>query len=379
MTMIPTSEPKRVSLPHGRVFNFSAGPGMLPTEILEEAKEDFLNYKGCGMSVMELSHRGKIYDEIHMQALQDLRTLMNVPDDWAVLMLQGGASLENALVPLNLKMEGKTPNYIDTGYWGHKSIKDAKKICKIHLAYTSEPSNFDHAPDDNQPEFTEDVSYIYFTSNETIGGVDFLRDPDFGVKDALIVCDASSNILSREFDLTKYDVIFAGAQKNQGPAGVATVIVSPRALEVAKSQDLPLMFSWVDAHKDHSIHNTPPCFTIYMCGLYYKWLIRNGGVKWIAPINERKAKYIYDAIDNSGGFYKGHARKENRSLMNITFQLPNEELTEKFLSEAKEHGMVTLKGHRSTGGVRASMYNAFPEEGAKLLGDFMNDFVSRYG
>ncbi|HWP31483.1 MAG TPA: 3-phosphoserine/phosphohydroxythreonine transaminase [Fimbriimonadales bacterium] len=377
--MIPTREPQKTGLPYDRIFNFSAGPGMLPVEVLEEARDDLLNYKGCGMSVMELSHRGKIYEDIHMEAIANLRKLMNIPEDWGVLFLQGGASLQNAMVPMNLKIEGKTPNYVDTGYWGNKSMKDAQKLTNVHLAYTSEATGYDRAPQDDEPKFSSDVSYIYFTSNETVGGVDYLRDPDFGLKDALVVCDASSNILSRKFDIHKYDVIFAGAQKNQGPAGVTSVIVSPRALEISKSQNLPLMLSWYLAHKDHSIHNTPPCFAIYICGLYYKWLLKNGGVDWIAPINERKAKYVYDVIDSSNGFYHGHAVKENRSRMNITFRCPSEELDETFVKEAKELGMVTLKGHRSTGGIRASMYNAFPEEGAKVLSEFMKYFMKRHG
>lgn len=370
-----------MGLEHGRVYNFSAGPGTLPLAVLEEAKEDLLNYKGSGMSVLEMSHRGKTYDSIHMQALADLRKLMEIPDDWGVLFLQGGASLENALVPMNLKMDGKTPNYIDTGYWGHQSIKQAKKLTDLHVAWSNENEGFIRAPKDGEPQFSENVSYVYFTSNETVNGVDYLRDPKFtgAPNDALIVCDASSNILSRPFDLSKYDVIFAGAQKNQGPAGVATVILSPRAIEIANRQDLPLMLSWSEAIKGHSIHNTPPCFAIYMCGLYYKWLLGLGGVKAIEPKNERKAKYIYDAIESSGGFYKCPVQEGSRSLMNIVFTLPSEELTEKFLEEAKKNKMSTLKGHRSTGGIRASMYNAFPEDGAVSLSQLMNDFKQKNG
>lgn len=373
--MIPTELHTETKLPYGRVFNFSAGPGTLPIEVLEEAREDILNYKGSGMSVMEMSHRGKIYEAIHMEALSNLRQLMGIPDDWGVLFLQGGASLQNALVPMNLNT-GKTPNYIDTGSWGNKSLKDAKKLRAIYLAYTSEATGFDRAPKDDEPIFSESIEYVYFTSNETIQGVDYLRDPDFGTN-ALIVCDASSNILSRPFDLGKYDVIFAGAQKNQGPAGVTTVILSPRAIEIANQPDLPLMFSWKAALKEHSIHNTPPCFAIYMCGLYYKWLLSKGGVAAIEPINQRKASLIYDVIDNSDGFYVGHAVRENRSLMNVVFRLPNDHLTQEFLSQAQQHGMTTLAGHRSTGGVRASMYNAFPESGAEALAGFMKDFMQK--
>lgn len=374
--MIEAKDKYGLGLPYGRIYNFSAGPGALPVEVLEEARDDLLNYKGTGMSVMEMSHRGPIYDEIHMTALANLRKLLEVPDDWGVLMLQGGASLENALVPMNLKIEGKRPNYVDTGYWGHASLKDAQILCDVHVAYSSEPTGFDRAPKDREPQISDDVSYVYFTSNETVGGVDYLRDPDFGT-DALIVCDASSNILSRRFDLTKYDVIFAGAQKTQGPAGVTTVVLSPRALDVAAKQNLPLMLSWTKAHKAHSIHNTPPCFAIYICGLYYQWLLRNGGVDWIAPINERKAQLVYDVIDE--GFYKGHAVKENRSRMNITFRCPTEELDKKFVAEAEANGFSTLAGHRSVGGIRVSMYNAFPESGAKAIADFMRDFARRNG
>lgn len=374
--MLETKDKYGLGLPYGRIYNFSAGPGALPVEVLEEARDELLNYKGTGMSVMEMSHRGPIYDEIHMTALANLRKLLGAPDDWGVLMLQGGASLENALVPMNLKMEGKRPNYIDTGYWGHASLKDAQLLCEVHVAYSSESTGFDRAPKDPEPQISDDVSYVYFTSNETVGGVDYLRDPDFGTE-ALVVCDASSNILSRKFDLSKYDVIFAGAQKTQGPAGVTTVILSPRALEVASRQNLPLMLSWTKAHKAHSIHNTPPCFAIYMCGLYYQWLLRNGGVDWIAPINERKAKMVYDVID--AGFYKGHAVQENRSLMNLTFKCPSEELDKKFVDEAEANGFLTLAGHRSVGGIRVSMYNAFPESGAQAISEFMKDFAQKNG
>jgi len=368
---------KKTPQPYDRIFNFSAGPGSLPVEVLEQVRDELLNWHGTGMSVMEMSHRGKHYDGIHMEALANLRKLLGAPDDYQILMLQGGASLENALVPMNLSVEGKTPNYIDTGYWGHQSIKDAQKLGRVHIAYSSESTGFDRAPADSEPRF-ENPSYVYFTSNETVGGVDFLRDPKFD-SDALIVCDASSNILSRKLDVTKYDVIFAGAQKNQGPAGITTLIVSPRAMEIAKSKDLPLMLSWPRAAEAHSIHNTPPTFIVYICGLYYKWLLAKGGVDAIAPYNERKAKLVYDQIDASGGFYKGHAVKENRSRMNITFKCPSPELDEKFLEDAKQLNMSTLKGHRSTGGIRASMYNAFPEEGAKLLAEFMADFAKRNG
>jgi phosphoserine aminotransferase len=374
--MLETKDKYGLGLPYGRIYNFSAGPGSLPVEVLEEARDDLLNYKGTGVSVMEMSHRGPVYDEIHMTALANLRKLVGAPDDWGVLMLQGGASLENALVPMNLKTEGKRPNYIDTGYWGHASLKDAQLLCDLHVAYSSESSGFDRAPKDDEPQISDDVSYLYFTSNETVGGVDYLRDPKFNT-DALIVCDASSNILSRKFDLLKYDVIFAGAQKTQGPAGVTTVILSPRALEVASKQNLPLMLSWTKAHKAHSIHNTPPCFAIYMCGLYYQWLLRNGGVDWIAPINERKANVVYDVID--AGFYKGHAVRENRSLMNITFKCPSEDLDKKFVSEAEASGFSTLAGHRSVGGIRISMYNAFPESGAHAIAEFMKDFARTNG
>lgn len=375
--MVPSAELKKITQPYDRIFNFSAGPGSLPVEVLEQVRDEMLNWHGSGMSVMEMSHRGKTYDGIHMEALANLRKLLNAPDDYAILMLQGGASLENALVPMNLGIEGKTPNYLDTGHWGHQSLKDAKLMGPVHVAYTSEGTKFDRAPSDSEPQFNN-PSYVYFTSNETVGGVDYLRDPKFDT-DALIVCDACSNILSRPMDVTKYDVIFAGAQKNQGPAGVCTLVVSPKAMEVAKTKNLPLMFSWPKAAEAHSIHNTPPTFIVYICGLYYKWLLNKGGVDAITPYNERKAKYIYDAIDNSGGFYTGHAVKECRSLMNMTFKCPSEELDDKFCNEAKDFGMSTLKGHRSTGGIRASMYNSFPEEGAQLLASFMNDFAKRNG
>lgn len=364
--------------PYGRVFNFSAGPGTLPVEVLEEAREDLLNYKGCGMSVMEMSHRGKDYEAIHYETINSLRQILSVPEDWGVLFLQGGASLQNAMVPMNLGIEGKTPNYIDTGTWGHKSIGDAKKLGPLHIAWTSEPTNFDRAPADDEPSFTDDASYIYFTSNETIQGVDYLRDPDWE-RDLPVVCDMSSNILSRPMDLNRYDVIFAGAQKNQGPAGVATVLLSPRAIEIAKTKNLPLMLSWAEALKADSIHNTPPCWAIYICRLYYKWVMKEGGLTEMASRADKRSSLIYDVIDQSEGFYVGHAQKGSRSQMNISFRAKDEELDKKFIQEAEASGMTTLAGHRSVGGMRASMYNAFPISGAQALADFMKDFMQRNG
>jgi phosphoserine aminotransferase len=330
------------------------------------------------MSVMEMSHRGKDYETIHYETIQSLRAILGVPEGWGVLFLQGGASLQNAMVPMNLGIEGRTPNYIDTGTWGHKSIGDAKKLGPVHIAWTSEPTNFDHAPEDDEPSFSDDVSYIYFTSNETIQGVDYLRDPQFK-PDVPIVCDMSSNILSRPLDLNRYDVIFAGAQKNQGPAGVATVLLSPRAIEIANTKNLPLMLSWTEALKADSIHNTPPCWAIYICGLYYKWVIKEGGLQEMARRAEKRASLIYDVIDQSEGFYIGHAHKKNRSKMNISFRTNSEELDKKFIEEAEANGMKTIAGHRSVGGMRASMYNAFPVSGAEMLAEFMQDFAKRNG
>lgn len=361
--------------PYNRVYNFCAGPCTLPVEVLEEVRDDLLNYKGTGMSVMEFSHRSKLYDEVHFAALDDLRTLMEIPADYDILFLQGGASLQNTMIPMNLLQEGQTADYVVTGEWGKKTYEASLCGFNSRLLYDGKSHNYSTVPNLLELDYSPNCGYVHWTSNETIQGVEFQGDPKLPVTN---VCDVSSNILSRPMDVSKYDLMYAGAQKNMGPAGMAVVILKKELLDRAPANLHPMLH--YKTHSDQkSIYNTPPTFNIYMVGLMYKWLLRNGGLTWIEGINKAKAKVIYDAVDNSGGFYKGHADKACRSLMNITFTLPNEDLTKKFLSEAKAHKIENANGHRSVGGVRASIYNAFPIEGCETLASFMKDFAANNG
>lgn len=364
-----------MSQPYDRVFNFSAGPCTLPIDVLEEVNRDLFNWKGTGMSVMEMSHRGKAFEGILAEAVQDLKTVMEVPDNYTILFLQGGASMQNTMIPMNLLRPGETADYVVTGAWGQKSYEAAPLCGNVRLAYDGKSHNYSEAPDLMSLGIPADTSYVHYTSNETIQGVDFVHDVDLFGKS---VCDMSSNILSRPIDVNKYALIYAGAQKNMGPAGATVVIIRDDFLDRTPANMHP-MLDYKLAAKNGSMYNTPPCWSIYVCGLMYKWLIRNGGTKWIYEINKRKAQVIYDAIDNSGGFYKGHAKKENRSLMNLTFTLPSEEMTDVFIKEAQGHKLDGLKGHRSVGGCRASIYNAFPEEGCRVMAEFMADFARRNG
>lgn len=361
--------------PYNRVFNFSAGPCTLPVEVLEEIRDELLNFNGCGMSVMELSHRGKIYDDVHNEALDSLRKLMNVPSNYKILFLQGGASMQNTMIPMNLLRPGMTADYIVTGEWGKKTYEAAQCGFKNKLVWDGKDGNYSTVPDMAQLEFSSDSSYCHWTSNETIQGVEFQGDLRLPVTN---VCDISSNILSRPMDVTAYDMLYAGAQKNMGPAGVTVVIIKEELLDWAP-KDLHPMLHYKTHADQNSIYNTPPCFAIYVCGLVYKWLLRNGGLEWIHPINVNKANILYSAIDGSGGFYRGHADKACRSIMNVTFKTPSEDLDKKFLAECQTQGLDGPKGHRSTGGMRCSIYNAFPVEGCQAMADFMRDFAAKNG
>jgi phosphoserine aminotransferase len=354
-----------------RIYNFSAGPGVLPEEVLLEAQKDFYSYKGEGLSVMEMSHRSKTYGEIISEAEKDLRTLLNIGDDYAVLFLQGGATLQFSMVPLNIMPPNNKADYINTGAWSKKAIKEAKRVGEVNIAATSEDSNFNYIPKQDALNLTSDASYVHFTSNNTIFGTEFKTEPEVG--DVPLVCDASSNILSKPIDVNKYGIIYAGAQKNMGPAGAALVIVKKSLLK--RSPDTLHTYLNYNTHSEKgSMYNTPPTFTIYIMGLVYKWLLKNGGLEEMQKINEAKAKLLYDAIDNSNGYYKGAAAVEDRSLMNVTFNLQNEELEKKFVAEAAAKDFSGLKGHRSVGGIRASIYNAFPTKGVEDLVQFMEDF-----
>ncbi|MDA3860879.1 MAG: 3-phosphoserine/phosphohydroxythreonine transaminase [Melioribacteraceae bacterium] len=354
-----------------RIYNFSAGPGVLPEEVMLEAQKDFYSYKGEGLSVMEMSHRSKTYDDIIVSAEKDLRTLLNIGDDYAVLFLQGGATLQFSMVPLNIMTPRNKADYINTGVWSKKAIAEAKRVGEINIAATSVDSNFNFIPKQSTFNLSADASYVHFTSNNTIFGTQFKREPEVG--NIPLVCDASSDILHKPIDINKYGLIYAGAQKNMGPAGVALVIIKKSLLK--RSPENLHAYMNYNTHVDaNSMYNTPATYSIYIMGLVYKWLLNNGGLDVMYSVNKEKAKLLYDAIDNSDGYYKGAATVEDRSLMNVTFNLQSEELEKKIIAEATAKGFSGLKGHRSVGGLRASIYNAFPTKGVKDLVQFMADF-----
>jgi phosphoserine aminotransferase len=362
-----------MSQAYDRVFNFSAGPCTLPVEVLEEARDEIMNYRGTGMSVMEMSHRSKAFEDIIHEAEMDLKRLLKVPDDYRVLFQQGGASMHASIIAMQYLSQGSKPQYITTGTWGQKSMQYAQLVGEIEEVFTDKANNFRCAPDLDSLQINPDAAYAYFTSNETIQGVQFQSDP---TKKATWVCDMSSDILARDIDVSKYAIIYAGAQKNQGPAGVVTVIIRDDMLGRVPEKLAPMFDYRVQADND-SLYNTPPCWSIYMCGLVYKWVERQGGVGEMNRRNREKAGLIYKAIDESGGFYKGHAARDVRSIMNVSFILPDEDLTKRFVKESEAAKLDGLKGHRSVGGIRASIYNAFPKEGCEVLAQFMRDFASR--
>ena len=358
-----------------RTFNFSAGPAVLPEEVLLQAQEEMLDWHGSGMSVMEMSHRGKEFVSIAEQAEVDLRELMAVPDNYQVLFLQGGASSQFAMVPLNLLQGKGSADYIHTGAWSKKAIAEAKKFCEVNIAGSGEASGFTTIPAQDELNLNPDAAYLHFTPNETIGGVEFPYLPDAG--DVPLVADMSSNILSRPVDVSKYGIIYAGAQKNIGPAGLTVVIIRDDLIGHAAAKT-PAMFDYGTLAGAGSMYNTPPTYAWYLAGLVFQMLKRKGGLAAMAETNRRKAKALYDAIDGSD-FYTNPVDTSCRSLMNVPFTLANAELDATFLAEAKEAGLVTLKGHRSVGGMRTSIYNAMPEEGVQALIDFMADFEKRNG
>jgi len=358
----------------GRVFNFSAGPAMLPETVLKKAAEEMLDYKGSGMSVMEMSHRSKTYEEIINGAEATLREIMNIPDNYHVLFLQGGASLQFAMVPLNLFRKSKKADYINTGSWAKKAISEAKKYGTVNVIASSEEKNFSEIPALDPGKFSKEADYFHITTNNTIEGTVFNDLPKTG--EVPLVADMSSNILSEELDVTKFGLIYAGAQKNIGPAGVTVVIVRKdlvgQALPIT-----PTMLDYKVQAENGSMYNTPPCYSVYIAKLVFEWVKAEGGVKAIGERNRMKADLLYKAIDGSK-FYKAPvANPKSRSIMNVPFTLPTDELTEQFLSEAKKAGLVTLKGHRSVGGCRASIYNAMPPEGVKKLIEFMKEFEKK--
>ncbi len=358
-----------------RVYNFSAGPATIPEAVLKRASEEMLDWNGSGMSVMEMSHRGKEYMSIAAQAEADLRELMAIPDNYKVLFLQGGASSQFSAIPMNLLRGKTTADYINTGAWSKKAIAEAKRFCDVNVVATTEDSKFMTTPVQADLNLNSDAAYMHFTPNETIGGVEFPYLPETG--DVPIVADMSSTILSRPIDVSKYGMIYAGAQKNIGPAGLTVVIV--RDDLIGQTIDgTPSMFDYKILADNDSMYNTPATYSWYLAGLVFDWLKSNGGITTMAEINERKAAVLYAAIDGSG-FYANPVEVKSRSWMNVPFTLADSELDSVFLEEAKQNGLVTLKGHRSVGGMRASIYNAMPEEGVNSLIAFMADFEKRHG
>ena len=354
----------------GRVYNFSAGPAVLPESVLNEAAAEMLDYNGTGMSVMEMSHRSKAYDEIIKTAEADLRDLMNIPDNYKVLFLQGGASQQFAMIPMNL-MKNKVADYIVTGQWAKKAYEEAQKYGKANKIASSEDETFSYIPDCSDLPISEDADYVYICENNTIYGTKFKTLPN--TKGKTLVSDVSSCFLSEPVDVTKYGVIYGGVQKNIGPAGVVIVIIREDLITEDVLPGTPTMLKYKIHADNDSLYNTPPAYGIYMCGKVFKWLKKMGGLEKIKEHNEKKAKILYDFLDESK-LFKGTVRKEDRSLMNVPFVTGNEELDAKFVKEAKEAGFENLKGHRSVGGMRASIYNAMPIEGVEALVAFMKKF-----
>jgi phosphoserine aminotransferase len=358
-----------------RVFNFSAGPAVLPEEVLRQAAAEMLDWRGSGMSVMEMSHRGKEFIGIAAKAEADMRTLLAIPADYKVLFLQGGAIAENAIVPMNLLKGRSAADYVNTGEWSKKSIKEAKKYCTVNIAASSEDADFTYVPGRETWKLAKDAAYVHVCTNETIGGVEYQWTPDTG--EVPLVADMSSHILSRVIDVSKYGVIYGGAQKNVGPAGLTLVIVRGDLLDRALPIT-PSAFHWKEQAAADSMVNTPPTYAIYVAGLVFEWLLAQGGVPAIERKNVAKAALLYDYLDTTR-FYRSPARKEDRSRMNVRFHLQDERQDDAFLKGAREAGMDQLKGHRSVGGMRASIYNAMPIEGVRCLIEYMKQFEQRHG
>ncbi len=358
-----------------RIYNFSAGPAVLPVPVLEEAQRDMLSLPGVGMSVMEISHRSKTFDEIIGSAESSLRELLGIPDNYKVLFLQGGASLQFSMIPINLLAEGRTADYIITGSWGKKALKEAKRVGTTNVVADTADSRYSRTPEQHELKLSADAAYVHLTSNETIEGVEWKELPDVG--DVPLISDASSNILSRPEPVEKYALIYAGAQKNMGPSGLTLVIIRKDLLERAPA-GLHTMLDYRTHAENSSLYNTPNTWGIYILNLVCKWLKERGGLEGMHRENEAKAGLLYDAIDATE-FYRGHAAREARSLMNVTFRLPTEELEKQFVQEATAAKLDGLKGHRSVGGLRASIYNAFPRAGVEALVEFMKEFERKNG
>jgi phosphoserine aminotransferase len=358
-----------------RIHNFSAGPAMLPLPVLEQAQRDLISLPGVGMSVMEISHRSSTFEDLLNGAIEDIRALANIPANYKILMLQGGASLQFSMVPMNLLTAGGVADYVDTGSWSDKAIKEAKKVGKVNIVATTKTDQYTRIPAQSELKLTPEAAYVHITSNNTIEGTEWKAPPDVG--QVPLVADTSSDMFSGPIDVSRFGLIYAGAQKNLGPSGVTLVII--REDLIARSTDaLPTMLNYKVQAENNSLYNTPNTFGIYILGLTAKWLRSLGGLPAIAAINQRKAAKIYAEIDRTG-FYRGTAQKDSRSLMNVTFRLATEDLEKAFVKESTAAGLDGLKGHRAVGGMRASIYNAFPEEGVDALVDFMREFERKKG
>jgi phosphoserine aminotransferase len=358
-----------------RIYNFSAGPAVMPLPVLEQAQRDLVALPGVGMSVMEISHRSKAFEDLLAGAIADMRSLANISDDYAILMLQGGASLQFSMVPANLLPPGGTADYIDTGTWADKAVKEAARVGTVHITGSTKADGYNRIPEAHEVTLTPGAAYVHLTSNNTIEGTEWKAWPETG--GVPLISDASSDIFSGPIDVSRFGLIYAGAQKNLGPSGVTVVIIRKDLLARA-ADGLPSMMSYKVHAENNSLYNTPNTFGIYILGLTMKWIAALGGLSAVAAINTRKAGLLYAEIDRSG-FFRGTAQKASRSLMNVTFRLPSEALEKKFEKEATAAGLDGLKGHRSVGGLRASIYNAFPEDGVLALVEFMREFERTNG
>jgi phosphoserine aminotransferase len=366
-----------MTTPPKRIHNFNAGPAILPLPVLEQAQAELLNYNGCGMSVMEMSHRSPEFEALIQRVEADLRTLLNIPANYKIMFLQGGATLQFTMTPMNLRPAGTSADYVVNGVWGKTGFKEAQKLGLTRTAASTEATNFDRRSEQGELDLDPNAAYLHFTSNETIHGNEWIGEPT-PPANVPLVCDMSSNFLSRPVDIPRYALIYAGAQKNAGPAGVTVVIIRDDMLERTPAS-LPVMLDYKVLAASGSLHNTPPAFAIYIVGLVLQWLKSIGGLEEIARRNEQKASRVYQAIDHSGGFYRGHAQANSRSRMNVPFRTPSDELDKQFAKEAERQGLVGLKGHRSVGGLRASLYNALPPESVEALVQFMAEFQRNNG
>jgi phosphoserine aminotransferase len=360
-----------------RVHNFNAGPSALPQSVLEKAQAELLDYQGTGMSVMEMSHRSKEFESIIQTAEADLRELMGIPANYKVLFLQGGASLQFAMLPMNLRPAGASADYIVTGVWSRTAWKEAGKLGATCAAFNPEAEGYKRLPQAAELKLDPKAAYLHFCHNETIHGVEFKSEP-VTLDGVPLICDMSSDFLSQPVDVSKYAMIYAGAQKNAGPAGVVVAIIRDDMLARVPDK-LPVMLDYKLLAESGSLHNTPPCYAIYIVGLVLKWLKELGGLPAMYKIDQEKAKLVYSAIDGSGGFYRGHAAPEARSIMNVPFRMPTEELENQFVKESQKAGLIGLKGHRSVGGLRASIYNAVTVDDTKVLTEFMAEFQRKNG